>query len=673
MEKTVQKIPFLRLVAGLSLGIITGHLLSVSTTVILLTIVLTLSTLIYINKIYHYRFEIVFGMSVHLLFLLLGILIFNEYNQKPIFTEGGKFKATVMEAPQEKQNSYKALIKITAFKGAGIFCRSHENVLAYFAKNKKVELLNPGDVIIIKSNPQFIRNRGNPFEFDYKKYLARRRIYRQVYLTNASWAKTDSKAPFSLRLKAEQTREKLLTIYRSQPLGKKELEILSALTLGYKRELDPETKHVFSNTGAMHVLAVSGLHVGILLWFFSLLFGFLRRWKSGKTLFVILSLLFLWSYVFITGLPPSVERAATMFSIFVVGNNLRRQANIYNSLAASAFFILLLNPNNLFEVGFQLSYAAVFGIVFLQPRLEKLLIVDNKIFRFFWRLFTVSVTAQIATFPITIYYFSQFPAYFWITNLFIIPAVMALIILGIALLIVAPIPLIPEIISTTINMLIHSILNFLSAIQKLPFSVEKFAITPLQLFLLFGVLLAGFLFIDKKEIFYLKVVLTCLFLVFISSLFQQIVGLYRREIIIYNNPGNTTVQLISGKENFILSEKAFNKNDYFREVLEKTQLKYHLRNAKFYSPYDTINEHKLCGRQGVFFFEGKSILFEPKQKNPVKIKPDFLVNPLTPTPERYNLQSNTLIITNKNNFSDKSVNSNRIYAVVNQGAFQKKW
>jgi competence protein ComEC len=125
-------------------------------------------------------------------------------------------------------------------------------------------------------------------------------------------------------------------------------------------------------------LAVSGLHVGIVFWLIALVFGFLQKQKSGRIFFMILSVSILWFYAFITGLSPSVMRASAMFSIVVIGENLHRKSNIYNSLAASAFILLLINPNNLYDIGFQLSYSAVFGIVFLQPKLEKLIFVKPK-------------------------------------------------------------------------------------------------------------------------------------------------------------------------------------------------------------------------------------------------------------------------------------------------------
>ena len=171
----------------------------------------------------------------------------------------------------------------------------------------------------------------------------------------------------------------------------------------------------------MHVLAVSGLHVGIIFFILNFLLTPLNRNKRLLKIKLFLLVGALWFYAFLTGLSPSVMRSCTMFSFIVVGENLNKRTNIYNTLAASAFLLMLINPLIIFGAGFQLSYIAVISIVFFQPRLAALVAVKNRILKYVWDLFTVSVAVQIGTAPISIFYFHQFPVYFWLSNFIVIP------------------------------------------------------------------------------------------------------------------------------------------------------------------------------------------------------------------------------------------------------------
>jgi len=330
LEKTVQKIPFLRLAISLAAGITLVNLVLVPQIITISSLLASLVLMIFLNRYYKYRYASFFGFSVVSFFMALGLLVFALYNKKPRFYSNATFQATVLEAPQEKPASYKSVLHIfIGLKNDSVF-KTDEKLLVYFEKTEEAKSLKPGDNIIFNASPEKIKNRKNPFEFDYKKYLTRKRIYRQLYLPTDEWQKVNTHASFSLAILAEQFREKLLDIYRAQHLGDTQFDILSALTLGYKRGLDPEIKTVFASAGAMHVLAVSGLHVGIIYGVLLFLLGFLKRRKSGRLLFVLITIFSLWAYAFITGLSPSVERAATMFSLLVIGENLKRRINIFN-------------------------------------------------------------------------------------------------------------------------------------------------------------------------------------------------------------------------------------------------------------------------------------------------------------------------------------------------------
>lgn len=620
-----------------------------------------------INKWYRFQFTSLFGLLSQFIFIALGIIIFQGYNTKPYFFDSGNYLATVLEAPQEKQNSYKSVIKVNFAEQDGTVRRTNEKVLVYFAKNEPAKILKAGDRIIAGNSPNFIKNFGNPYEFDYKNYLARKRIYRQVYLSAQSWKPAGSSSKNLLTI-AEQFREKLLNIYEKQKLGNNETEILSALTLGYKRGLDPEIKRVFSSAGAMHVLAVSGLHVGIIYMVFAFLFGFLRKRKTGRYIFIISSILLLWSYACITGLSPSVLRASTMFTIVIIGTNINRRANIYNSLAASAMFLLLINPNNLFEVGFQLSYAAVFGIVFLQPKLAVLWPVENKILKFFWSLLTVSVAAQIATFPLTSYYFNQFPTYFWITNLIVIPAVTLLIPLGIAILCFANVPVVSTILAFLVKYLIKGVYFILKSIELLPYSVQEVSIHPIELIFLLAFLFSIFYFFAGLRPNLLKWSLLFLLLLSVSTLAINYRNSKNKTIIIYN-ADNPTIHLISGKKNYLISDKKPEEN--LGRMIQAVKCNKRLSQPVFIQKNKYYEDKLLYLNDEVIAFEGKIICLGESPQKVKDIIPDYQINQGKQELNKLSLVGTRLIYCK--DYLLSAAKKEQVHILKTDGAFCESW
>ncbi len=668
----MQKIPFLRIAIALAVGIIAAHFNVVGGTVVIGIAIVVTASLFLINMNYNYRSSLFFGASVNLVFILLGIFTYQQFNKKPVFFEKGKFLGVVLEVPQEKENSFKSLIKIVAFNRADTFSVTNEKIVVYFEKSNNPAQLKPGQTILFDQTPQMIRNNGNPYEFDFKRYLGLKKIYRQVYLRENSWQITRQTA-HSLQTRAEVYREKLLKIYRSQPIDKTELEILSALTLGYKRDLDPETKRVFSSSGAMHILAVSGLHVGVVWWLIILLFGFLKKHKTGRIVFVFGAILILWGYAFITGLSPSVMRATAMFTIFILGDNLNRKTNVYNSLAASAFFLLLFNPNNLFDMGFQLSYCAVSGIVFLQPKLAGLIKVKNKVVRYFWDLLTVSVAAQVATFPLSVFYFGQLPTYFWATNAVVIPSVMILIPEGIALLLFSKIPFLSTIISFTLNLLLKFVYVFLEFIERLPGSVVPLHINSSQLLLLAAILFSIFVFLENHRHFYLKAALVFILTFSISGLSDKAKQMKKNEIIVYNNDEFPVVHLYNGKTNYVVSEQKIADEAFIHRAVTETNQKRKLKHPVFLTLKDTVS-NRIILKSGLIFFEGKTIVLnQSSHQTTKKITFDYLINPGNLNNNFHFPEQATLIVTNRRFAHKNDSNFIKIHRTYMNGAFVENW
>ncbi len=508
--------------------------------------------LVVLHKPGYYR-DFTAGILFNVILGFCGALFSLDQNKPVDFSHGDRYMATLLERPVKKNNSYRAETILTHVARRDSFFVVKEKFLIYFAESENIGGLGPGARIVFERTPEMIVNKGNPFEFDYRKYVNRKAIFRQVYLGPESWSDAGSDNRFRILITAEKIRDYLLDIYVRNGLEGTEFEILSALTLGYRKSIDPEIKQVFAVTGATHILAVSGLHVGIVYLVFSMVFGFLKKGRNSRYLFLFLSVTCLWAFAFITGLSPSVQRAALMFSVVAAGENLHRPSNIYNTLSASAFILLSFNPNLLFDAGFQLSYAAVLGIVYFQPLLGALFQPRERLQAYLWGLFTVSVAAQLTTFPLSASYFHQFPVYFWMSNLIVIPAAFLFIMLGILILVTSPFAAVSGFIAKIASFLVKGVYLSLKQIGELPGSlVSGFHFSSFTVVTSLFLLLFLILFIETRRKSYLFLAFSTLPVFIMTGAFQKFINNQRKEIIVYNS-NYPLIHFIDGKTNFIMT------------------------------------------------------------------------------------------------------------------------
>ncbi|MCT8338883.1 ComEC family competence protein [Flavobacteriaceae bacterium TK19130] len=298
---------------------------------------------------------------------------------------------------------------------------------------KKEAVSNPPEVdaiLLTYAATEDIPSPMNPDQFDYSAYMRSLNVHHRMILENNFIIK-HSERQTSLKGWAEKLRNRCVIALKRTDLPDDERAILQALVLGEKREVSKELYNAYAAAGAVHILAVSGLHVGMLAFGLQWLFKPIRRFRWGKVMTAVLLILLLFGYAVFTGLSPSVTRAATMFSLFMVAQQLDRPTNSMNTLFLSFFILLLINPLWLFQVGFQLSYAAVFSIVWLQPSLFRIWFPKYTILRKLWAITTVTITAQIGVLPLSLYYFHQLPLLFLLTNLVMMPILGLLMLFGI--------------------------------------------------------------------------------------------------------------------------------------------------------------------------------------------------------------------------------------------------
>lgn len=324
------------------------------------------------------------------------------------------------------------------------------NILLNIQKDSLSENIMIDDLLLLSETPQVIPKPLNPNQFDYSRYMKTLEVHHQIR-TKSSYILHKTKGSSSLRGLAERAREYILQKLKKTPLTLDERAILQALVLGQRRDINAELYAHYAAAGAIHILAVSGLHIGILYFILLFLLKPFHYFNYGKTFQSLLIVLLLWIFAFVTGLSPSVTRAVTMFSLFALANTLQRETSSINTLFISFFILLLYNPNWLFHVGFQLSYLAVFSILWIQPILNSYWKPKNYFLKLFWGIFTVTIAAQLGIIPLSLYYFHQFPGLFFITNLVVLPVLGVLLGGGLLVVILATFEILPDWLATSFN------------------------------------------------------------------------------------------------------------------------------------------------------------------------------------------------------------------------------
>lgn len=469
------KAPFLKYVVAFGSGIIASGMVSVPFCLLIVCLASIFLLRFFPNQLNTSRnIQQAYSFLIAIFLFSSGIFHSDSYQHNLTNTvlpsSNSEFTGLILEKSPAKNERFKYLIGVNAYRDSSEhFIPTRETIVLYNADSLSNANSKPGMIIHFESKLFPISSSNNPGAFNYQRFMLREGIRYQVYLRKGFTITEFEKK--TLAILALEVQAWLMDRYREAGIKGDEFAVLSALTLGNKNYLSNELKSSFASSGAMHVLAVSGLHVGIIYIILKLLLKPLYRLK--RTLYLNMGIIVaaLWAYAFITGLSPSVLRSCTMFSFITIGEHLHRRSNFYNILAASAFFLLIGNPNILYKVGFQLSYAAVASIVFFQPKIAALLHPQNRILKWLWDLTAVSLAAQIGTFPISIHYFQQFPVYFWLSNFVAIPAAGLLLYLAFFFFLTLPIGVPGNIAGTIIGLVVKGLNESVIFIEKLPFSV----------------------------------------------------------------------------------------------------------------------------------------------------------------------------------------------------------
>lgn len=552
------QVPFLRLLIPLVAGILFGRFISSSVSLLIIGILgvtLILFSFFKSSKRF-YSLRWMFGVGLMLFVFSFSTQYFRHFKEFSSYTfpqEKSKYIGEIMEIPKKKKRSIACEVEL--------IYPVNKKTLLYFESDERSKSLMPGDQVVISAFINPFKNLGNPNEFDYKGFMARKGFSGTAYINSSEWVDT-GKRNRTIKNEALLLRAKILDRYKLFELGNDEFAFLSAVTLGYKDDLSDELKNAFRASGTSHILAVSGLHVGIVYFIIISLFSFLGNRGKSFLLKQVLVLITLWAYVFITGIPVSVVRAAIMLTLLSTGSLFHRKGYHYNTLSVAAFFVLLIDPYYLFDVGFQLSFAAVFSILFFQPKIAKLYTPKHKIATYIWNLMTVSLAAQLGVFPLGLYYFGTFPIYFFVANLLVLPFIGVIIYAAVALsffslfatLNISFINGVYTLIQFTLQFAIKCVLRIIYFFESLPLAlINESHISFLQVCLLFIGLFSFMFYILRSRANMLILFLLSIVLMLATITYSHI-SKPNSQLVVYNSFDQREMgYLIKGKK-FALEE-----------------------------------------------------------------------------------------------------------------------
>ncbi len=599
--------PFIRIIPPFILGIALHWYVSFSLPFIITGLLILLSLVFsfsYLPVHKQFRVRFIMGGAMLCLIFSFGMLISymgNIQNETNWYghhlKKGERFLLRLSEHPVEKNKSWKCVAETEAIFGKHIR-KLTGRIVVYFQKSDSFSL-KYGDKILVGADAVSITNSGNPGAFDYKRYMKLHGLFHQVYVPKNKYV-CYGHSPSLFQAFIYDVRDRALKILQENIKGKDNIAVAEALIIGFREELDKDLVQAYSNAGVVHIISISGLHLGLvyilLNWVLSVL-PFIKRKKIIQWLLIILAL---WLFAFVTGCSPSALRSAVMFSFIITGKTFFKQHSTYNALCSSAFILLCIDPGYLWDVGFQLSYVAVFGIVWLQKPIQKLFYFKNKYLQKLWAILSVTIAAQLITSPLCIYYFHQFPNLFLFTNLVAVPASTGILFGGILLFCVAPISSLASITGLCIGYLISFMNTFIVSLNKFPYSVtDHLQLSVLSMWMFYGFIVctALALLYEQRKMWILSV--ACFLVFAIDCSLRNISDRRQRKMIVYNIPKISSLHFISGKHAVLFADSSL--------VMPGILFNFHIQPSEIVNGIESTLK-KPFSRNEIYLFNNKLIL-----------------------------------------------------------------
>lgn len=562
LYQQLERIPLLKITSVYILSLMLAPAFEFSSVVFQYLPALLWGTVVIVSCCFWFRgsrYKTCYTIGYYLLILLFGIWQF--WRQDPRFVSGhfSHFKLEsyvldIIEEPQKKNDISRFSAVVKGGYVDGNFIAVHGRIMVSL-KSGTEHIPRFGDRIWLRGRATALKPPFNPMEFNYKEYLGREHIYHQIFIPSSQYTiiKRYSGKFYDLMGMAMQSRHYFLTKLGKYLQNEEYFAIAAAILYGYRSDISAENLRAFTNTGTIHVLSVSGMHVAILFGFLSLIFQRLVYHPklirfSHAPVFVLI-----WAYAFIAGLDPPIARAAIMVSFVLCAQHADRKSSILNSLVAAAFFILLITPRALGDVGFQLSFLAVLGMVLFVPIFERLFPAKNRLLRFLRDTVAIAMAAQVLTTPLALYYFGQFPTYFLFANLCVdLPSTLVMY-LGF-IMTVSPIGWLNQILGICLEHLIGLMLYCLKFIDHLAVSTIKATIVDVGVLLLSYLAILTFLYAYRwgdKKFGYLG--FFCLIGILLIDIQQQIINNRTERFRVYNTKNELTIGYFKHGQGIIYS------------------------------------------------------------------------------------------------------------------------
>lgn len=490
--------------------------------------------------------------------------------------------------------------------------RASGKVIVNFSPTANLDSLATGTILKMDQKLLPYKPAKNPDQFDYSNYLKKQHIYAQVYSKGGVVLLSKNKKT-TIHYYIARLRARIITNLKLSGFNQEQLNIAIALIMGQKQELSQETLQEYQYAGAIHILSVSGLHVGLLLAFINFILKPFPNTRKIRFLKLCITIALLVFFALLAGLRPSVVRSVTMFSFIAVGIYIRRKNGIYQTLLLSMFVILLFQARFLFDVGFQLSYLAVFFILWLQPIFAKFWNPKNKMLHYFWDVLTVTFAAQLGTIPLSIYYFHQFPGLFFITNLLVIPLLTVVMIIGITVFTTAAFTTVSALLIKPLEWLILCLNKIISTIASVEhFILKNIALNLLLMSLCYLIIITIGLYLEKQTYKKALIALTSILLSQVAVLHNKWKIASHKEYIVLNTNRKSMMTARSGNQITAYGTDS---------ILNK--------NSQILNSYAVANFSKITKSQGIpntVYFKGKKILvIDSTAVYPSNSKPDVIV------------------------------------------------
>ncbi|KAA6439168.1 DUF4131 domain-containing protein [Dyadobacter flavalbus] len=572
----LSRAPFVSIVAVLVAGILlSGYfttILPLEYAACAAAVLLILSAGLYYK---HRKTAFTVCFSVFLLFTGIYIRIFQDHklnaerNALQLNTYSD-YELEIKTLPEKRQQSVRMEASVHRILSRGKWIPVSVKALVSIPSDAAL-IPEVGDRLVVHGNLKVPDAPSNPFQFDYRRYLRNKGIQWTAYLPDGTYEILPETAtypgPGLWSLKVSEWADH---VFRKNMTDDRSYGLVKAMLLGRRDDLRSEQVDDYTTSGTVHILSVSGMHVAIIFLTVSFLLGWMKRWKQGKILYLATTILLLGFYALVTGMPPSVQRATLMCIVFVVAEVFGRKQHAMNTLAVSAFLILFFDPYACYDVGFQLSYLAMTGIFLLYEPICSMFAPAHRVIRFTWQITALSFAAQLATFPLSLYYFHQFPSYFWLVNPFVIAFTNVLLPAALLLLAVSLTNIFW--LQTAVNFVVDIsawLTNFSVSIpKKLPgFLIENLHLSMPEVLMLYVLLFLVWYAYQTREYVYLKYVYALVFIFISCAVSVSMMTFLEEETVTYAIPGHSVMSFKKDAKLYLVADKGFAKDtnayDYY--------------------------------------------------------------------------------------------------------------